>query len=583
MSVTHGGVIVGNVSIKFEPRNSLFDFINETSKISLIRKLKGFPAAKNMAIRGENLATLAALKAGAGISGESVGVDVIYIDPPYNVGGNQGYNNKWKGESEKERDWAKDHGKFLDFMEPRLKIGRSLLTEEGVIFVSICDGEYCRLKILMDEIFGESNCLGTIIWDQGRGSAAKHIAKVHEYILVYAKNASICPSLKEEKASASPIIDKANELKERGISYKDAQKEFNVWLKQAKLDGVVAKNESSYRLHPDSFRPFQTTASCAQDNPNSRSHKKLKHPKTGKYAKVPAKGWKWAESTLMGMYRPEEAVHGDGFSIAGKLCFGKDETSVPRKVQYIDEKQDQMLTSMIGGISHSQGKADLPSGISFTTPKPISLIKRLIKSYPKKDVVVLDYFAGSGATACAVNELNQEDGGNRRWIMVEEMKSTFNLIMMKRFEYAFPGTYGIYDLQTATVEDKELMKVFSKYSKDFIASYHFLNTGNSAMEQGMAVIGLDESSQCIVAITNPRDRKGKFFEKELKLLKEKIKEANAKKVLIYTINEGDSQDEPWRGIDKSIFQGTSCKAFKVIEIPDQLVKEWKEVLTAMAA
>src|SRR5690606_22676111 len=155
-----------------------------------------------MAIRGENLAALAALKAGAGISGESVNVDIIYIDPPYNVGGKQGYKNKWKGVSEKERDWAKDHGLFLDFMEPRLKIGRSLLKDDGVIFVSICDHEYCRLKILMDEIFGESNCTATIIWDKSQGSNSQHVTVTHEYVLVYAKNKSLAPRLLKEKNGA---------------------------------------------------------------------------------------------------------------------------------------------------------------------------------------------------------------------------------------------------------------------------------------------------------------------------------------------------------------------------------------------
>ena len=583
MSVTHGGVIVGNVSIKFEPRNSLFDFINETSKISLLRKVKGFPAAKNMAIRGENLATLAALKAGGGISGDNISVNVIYIDPPYNVGGNQGYNNKWRGVSEKERDWAKDHGKFLDFMEPRLKIGRSLLTDDGVIFVSICDGEYCRLKILMDEIFGESNCLGTLIWNQGRGSSSKHMAKVHEYVLVYAKNSNLCPPLREEKMSASPVIEKAMELKEKKIPYKEAHKEFESWLKNAKKEGVIAKNESGYRLHPKTFRPFQTTASCAQDNPDSRSHKKLKHPRTGKFSATPAKGWKWSESTLLDMYRLDEVVHGEGFSIAGKLCFGKDESSVPRKVQYLDEKQDQILTTMIN-VSHSLGKSDLPDGIEFTTPKPISFVKKLLKSYPQKDIVVLDYFAGSGATACAVHELNLEDGGNRRWIMVEEMNSTFNLVLNKRLEIVMPGSYGIYELQTATLEDKQLMKVFSQYSREFIASYHFLNTDIAETEQGMTVVGYDENSKCVVAIANSADRKTGRIEKELKLLKDKIQSVAAKKVLIYTINDGkQDREEPWKGLDKSVFAGTTCKELKVIEIPDQLVKEWQEVLMAMAA
>lgn len=562
---------MGNVSIKFEPRNSLFDFINETSKISLIRKVKGFPAAKNMAIRGENLATLAALKAGAGISGEAVNVDIIYIDPPYNVGGNQGYQNKWKGTSEKEREWAGDHGKFLDFMEPRLKIGRALLKDTGVIFVSICDGEYCRLKILMDEIFGASNLLCTFIWNKGRAASGTHAAVSHEYVLAYAKNKSQCPALQEEKPSAALMIEKSKELLKK-YDLEGAQSQFKAWVNEQKKAGVLKPGEAAYSdIHPENYRLFHADNSCAQDDPKgTRCRKQLIHPITKKKCPVPKNGWKWKEETL------------DQLVSDGLIYFGSDHNVVPKRLRYLDENMYQLpLTYIYDG---GNGAQYLPEGVSFTTPKPVTLIEKLVRFYPVKNAVVLDYFAGSGATAHAVERLNEEDGGTRRWIMIEEMNSTFNLVMMKRFEAFFPGKYCTYELQTATVEDKELMKVFSQYSKDFIASYHFLNTDVTSSEQGMTVVGFDENTKCIVAITNPAERKSGRIEKELKLLKDKIQEVSAKKVLIYTINDGSKgREEPWKGLDKSVLSGTSCKELKVVEIPDQLVKEWKEVLTAMAA
>lgn len=126
--------------------------------------------------------------------------------------------------------------------------------------------------------------------------------------------------------------------------------------------------------------------------------------------------------------------------------------------------------------------------------------------------------------------------------------------------------------------------MFNKLKNCLIASYHFLNTDIAEAEQGMNIVGYDESAKCIVAITNSTDRKTGRIEKELKLLKDKIQKVSARKVLIYTINDGTiGHEEPWKGLDKSVFSGTSCKELKVIEIPDQLVKEWKEVLTAMAA
>lgn len=571
--VTHGGVM-GKVKISFEPRNSLLDFSKETSKISLLRLVKGFPKTKNMAIRGENLASLAALKAGAGVSGDKIAVDLIYIDPPYNVGGNQGYKNTWKGVSEKERDWAGDHGAFLDFMEPRLKICRTLLRDEGIIFVSICDEEYCRLKILLDEIFGESNNLGTFIWDKGRAASGSHMAVSHEYVLCYAKSKANAPALRQEKALANIMIDKSRELLKTN-SFDKAQALFKKWVTEQKKAGNIKPGEAAYNeIHPENYRLFHADNSCAQDDPKgTRCRKALIHPITKKKCPVPKNGWKWKEETL------------DLLVEQGLIYFGKDHSVVPKRVRYLDENTSQLPLTVI--FDGNEGSSWLPENVTFTTPKPVSMIEKLISLYPKNDITVLDFFAGSGATAHAVEELNQKDGGDRNWIVIEEMNSTFNLVMLERFKHYFiPGSYSIYDLQTATVQDKELMKVFSAYSKDFISAYHFLETDIEESEQGISVIGWDNRSKCIVAIVNNNQRSGKgSFEKELKLLKTKIKEKNAKKVLIYTINDGkiDIAEEHWRGVDKSIFHGTSCNELKVVEIPEQLIKEWNEVLQAMVA
>ena len=413
--------------------------------MSLIRHIKGKKSSKNMAICGENLASLAALKAGSGTSGSPMSLEVIYIDPPYNVGGNQGYRNIWKGRSEKERDWAGDHGVFLDFMEPRLKIGRSLLADDGIIFVSICDGEYCRLKILMDQIFGPDNCLGTIIWNKNQGSAGQHMTAVHEYILVYAKNAKMCPALVKAKPAAQLMVDKAIKLKNQKLSYKEAQTEFKKWVREQKKSGVISSGESQYRLlHPKTFRPFRGTPSCAQDNPETRYHAPIKPPVTGKKCGVPSKGWKWKKDTLLKMAEYKTYVVGDGFVIAGKIVYGKDESKIPDKLQYLDEKMEQSLPTVI--TTAYGGDKDLPPGIKFTTPKPVELIKQLLKAYPRNDVTVLDYFAGSGATAHAVNALNEEDGGERSWIMIEEMGSTFHKVLLPRLKHIDGSeAYGTYE------------------------------------------------------------------------------------------------------------------------------------------
>lgn len=433
-------------------------FTKDKGKVSLIRRVSGRKGSKNMLIHGENLSTLAALK------GNQLKIDLIYIDPPYNVGGNQGYRNIWKGMSEKkERDWAGDHGAFLDFMEPRLAIGKAILKEDGIIMVSICDGEYCRLKILMDQIFGLDNCLGTIIWNKNQGSAATHLTATHEYVLVYARDASKAPALRKAKGGASTMVQKAAELKSSGLPYLEAQKEFKKFVRQLSKDGAITGGEAPYcLLHPETFRPFRATPSCAQDKPETRCHKKLKHPVTGKPCSVPAKGWKWSEETLMKMAKYEDYVVGDGFVLAGQIVYGADSDYVPGKLQYLDEKMDQVFPSVLN-ISYG-GQKDLPPDVEFSTPKPILFIKELIKAYPKNDAVVLDYFAGSGATAHAVHAVNQDDGGSRSWILIEELGSTFHNVLLRRANFFDPDhDFGIYETTSAEVGNRELAKAFQKY------------------------------------------------------------------------------------------------------------------------
>lgn len=451
---------MGNVTPSFSPRKSLKEFTESHSQISLIRKVGGAKDSDNKIIHGENLATLAALKAGAGVAGDKVEVDIIYIDPPYNVGGNQGYKNKWKGKSEKERDWAGDHGEFLDFMEPRLKIGRSLLKNDGVIFVSICDGEYCRLKILMDQIFGSENCMGTIVWDKKQGANGRQLTVIHEYVLVYAKNKELAPVLLKEKPGAKLLINKARELKDKKVPYDKAQSEFKKFVSEMKKTGEINSGESPYKnLHPKTFQVFRSVSLRAQDNPDRRCQKKISHPITGKKCKLPKNGWSLSEKTLMERSAYDEYFVGDTFVIGGEIVYGLTEDNVPQKYLALENKQHQPLGTVISCTYG--GDKDLPDGIKFSTPKPINLLKELIKSFPNKNATILDYFAGSGATAHAVDSLNLDDGGKRNWIMIEEMGSTFNLVMKPRLEKTVLNkNFGVYELQTATIEKSPMLESF---------------------------------------------------------------------------------------------------------------------------
>ena len=411
-----------------------------------MRLLEGDKNSKNMLIHGDNLATLAALKTGR----LAKGAEVIYIDPPYNIGGDFGYKDTWKGRSEKMGSWTGSHGAFLDFMAPRLTAGKKLLTDDGVMFISICDEEYHRLKILMDQIWGEHNSLGTVVWDKGQGVAGRHLTVTHEYVLVYAKNKKKAPPLKSEKRGAHLIVKKARQLKRTGLPYRYAQKIFKSWIKQCKKQGIIGPGEVLYnKLHPKTFRPFRRGNGGAppRGNPEARSHKKLKHPVTKKFCKVPPRGWLWSEKTLDKMSYSKSYTVGDGFVLAGEMCYGMDENSLPQSVVYLENYMKQVLPTVINATSG--GQRDFPPGVTFSTPKPVDFLKQIINSYRRNNVTVLDFFAGSGSTAHAVHSLNQDDGGNRSWVMVEKMGETFHNVLLRRLRYvAGPGSFGVYELST---------------------------------------------------------------------------------------------------------------------------------------
>lgn len=415
-------------------RNKRNQRIHNNSNVSTIfglQKTNNARNEKNVAILGDNLYALTALQADKSLARHTRDLKIIYIDPPYNVGGNFGYKNSWRGATHDKYAWAREHGAFLEFLEPRLQQARKLLNEDGIIFISICDQEYSHLKILMDDVFGVENCLGTVIWDKAQGANGKHMTTIHEYVLVYAKNAKIAPQLITAKPAAEMMLNKAKELFEAKIPYSEAQSIFRKWVTDAEKNGLISSGESPYKnLHPDTFRPFQATPSCAHDNPDRRSHRKLKHPLTQKFCKVPAKGWKWSDKKIDEMLKGKTLAIGDQFVVCGQFVFGKNEQTVPRKLQYLDEKMGKALPSILA-VSYG-GQKDLPRGVQFSTPKPVKLMKELIRAYPEKHCTIMDFFAGSGSTAQAVEELNEEDGGKRGWIVVECMETTFNSVLIPR-------------------------------------------------------------------------------------------------------------------------------------------------------
>ncbi len=321
-------------------------------------------APNHILIEGDNLEALTALSythAGK--------IDVIYIDPPYNTGNKDFvYNDSFVDSEDSFR-----HSKWLSFMAKRLKIAKQLLSDKGVIFISIDDNEQAQLKMLCDEILGEANHISTLIWKSKSGGAndSKYIASDSEYILVYCKSEARFELGKDKGGSVTTQYNRHDEKGDYSLDRLDKQSLGY----QESLDFPI--------IGPDGY------IYCVE-------HKDANH----KVAR-----WRWGKDTVAERY--EELVFENGHVYTKN--YRKDEI-IPRNL-LIDERFGRTRT----------GKTDLFSIIGangFNNPKPPKLINYLVGLFPNENATILDFFAGSGTTLHAVMKLNAEDGGHRKCILV---------------------------------------------------------------------------------------------------------------------------------------------------------------------
>ena len=350
----------------------------------------------NMFIEGDNLVTLKILhKAYYGK------VKMIYIDPPYNTGNDFIYNDDFKqtrrsyeaeaGITDDEGNVVRDdglrtntgghkHSNWLNMMYPRLFLARNLLRQDGVIFVSIDDNEVHNLRLMMNEIFGEENFVGQLIWERAFSpkNDAKFISNSHDYVLMYARS-----------------------INEFSIGRLDRTEEANARYSNPDNDprGPWMSSDISVK-----------TYSIANDYPITTP--------SGRVIEPPAsRCWRLSKKVFL------ERLHDN------RIWFGPNGDGVPRIKRFLSELRNEGMTptSLLfhKEVGHSQEGAkqvvELFDGKGyFDGPKPVRLIKRLLTiGNAKNNDIILDFFSGSGTTAHAVAELNAEDGGNRRWICVQ--------------------------------------------------------------------------------------------------------------------------------------------------------------------
>lgn len=342
----------------------------------------------NLIIEGDNLKGLKAL-----LPTHAGKIKAAIIDPPYNTSNEKWiYNDnvnspmiqEWLGRVVDNEDLTR-HDKWLCMMMPRLKLLHELLAEDGVIFVFIDDDEQHRLRMLLDEIFGAHNFISNIVWQKkfSPQNDAKYFSDMHDFVICYAKKKN---DGENTLGWTRNLLPRTEEMDKRYSNLDDD------------LRGPWTSGDLSVKTYnADYDYPITTPSGRIVD---------------------PPKGTCWRVSKT----KFEE------LRLDNRIWFGKDGSNVPRLKRFLSEVQEGVVPSTMwfhSEVGHNQqAKQELKvifdeSSAPFETPKPVAIIKHILKIATGKNDLIIDSFAGSGTTGQAVLELNKEDEGNRKFIMVE--------------------------------------------------------------------------------------------------------------------------------------------------------------------
>lgn len=428
-----------------------------------VAESKDWDNTENLYIEGDNLEVLKLLQ--ESYLGK---VKMIYIDPPYNTGNDFIYADDFKMESEEWKvesgEWSEEgdrlfkntdtngrfHSDWCSMIYSRLMLARNLLTDDGLIFVSIDNNEIENLRKICDEVFGESNCVSQLVWKNkyGAGGGTNSVAYVHEYILIYSK-----------KEATSIVCDLSDEL----ISAYNKQDE-----KYAVRGGYLTQ-------------PLASTSKGARANlmyPIFHEGNEIHPPKGGR--------WIWSKEKFEQAYKNNEIVINrtkEGWSVRFKQYL-KDENGVMRKGTQL---------SMITNVFNQEGTKEFANLMGdkrfFDFPKPVELICQLLKleinGLSGESAIILDFFSGSATTAHAVMQLNAEDGGHRKFIMVQ---------LPEKCDEASEAYKAGYK-NICEIGKERIRRAGEKILKEQLANNNStLNSPNSKLDIGFRVLKLDSTN-----------------------------------------------------------------------------------------
>ena len=407
---------------------------------------------ENLYIEGDNLEVLKLLQ--RAYLGK---VKMIYIDPPYNTGNDFVYNDDFAMSGE-EMDEAmgnvdeegnrlrrnldsnpRYHSDWCSMIYSRLLVARTLLANDGVIFISIDDNEVHHLRKICDEVFGAGNFLAQVIWERAYApiNLMKHFSPSHDYIVCYAKDVDL-----------------------------------------AKCNGIPRSSEADARYsNPDNDPRGVWKASDLSVGPAIESNVYPITTPSGRVVEPPA-GRSWSLSANAFAERLRQ----------NRIWFGSDGNNVPAMKRFLSELRKTGVTPMTiwkyGEVGHSQGAtqalAEMFDGKKyFDYPKPVDLIKRCISLYSSPDSLILDFFSGSATTAHAVMQLNAEDGGKRKYICVQLPEKTPEGSEARKAGYDTICEIGKERIRRA---GKKIKEEAGLMGQDLDTGFRVLRTDSSNME-----------------------------------------------------------------------------------------------------
>ncbi len=388
--------------------------------------------SENIYIEGDNLDALKLLQ--ETYLGK---VKMIYIDPPYNTGNDFIYEDNFSKSTD---EYLADSGQFdeegnrlvqntesngrfhtdwLNMLYPRLRVAKDLLAADGVAFISIDNCEFENLTKICNEVFGAGNFIDCITWNtRVPKNDNKGLGNIHQYILVYVKDKVFNRQFTMQKDGLEDVFELLEKLKKQGIPIPEAEEELKKFYKKKGYDRGI----TLYSALDDNYQPWGKINMSWPNSDTFGPAYEVLHPVTHCPVKKPDRGWRWGKETFDIHLDYEHTIRRyDGSYICGDIWFSKDENTQPSSIKYLRDTSKMLLRTIIS--LKSDGGVELENIFGrksfFSNPKPTSLIEVLADSINEPNAIIMDFFSGSATTAHAVMQLNAEDGGNRKFIMVQ--------------------------------------------------------------------------------------------------------------------------------------------------------------------